>query len=199
MNIKPVLFIYECEFFKINKPSNKLMEKMFDKIGEIQEELGIDNLDNPKILHYIAERVVLPLVEDYDMGSLTEEEFEELYNNSDSYGEEISDMFYILRGIALDTVLNYYRNINLKLKEQEILLATTEAKNKLVAINQENERIKKEVEETRKEQLEMMPKISRRERRKMKKEFAKQEKEIIKQHPEWTKEDIDVFLGKYKL
>lgn len=57
--IKPVLFIYECEFFKINKPSNKLMEKMFDKIGEIQEELGIDNLDNPKILHYIAERVVL--------------------------------------------------------------------------------------------------------------------------------------------
>ena len=196
--IKPVLFIYECEFFKINKPSNKLMEKMFDKIGEIQEELGIDNLDNPKILHYIAQRVVLPLVEDYDMGSLTEEEFEELYNNSDSYGEQISDMFYVLRSIALDTVLNYYRNINLKLKEQEILLATTEAKNKLVAINQENERIKKEVEETRKEQLEMMPKISRRERRKMEKELAKQEKEIIKQHPEWTKEDIDVFLGKYK-
>ena len=197
--IKPVLFIYECEFFKINKPSNKLMEKMFDKIGEIQEELGIDNLDNPKILHYIAQRVVLPLVEDYDMGSLTEEEFEELYNNSDSYGEQISDMFYVLRSIALNTVLNYYRNINLKLKEQEILLATTEAKNKLVAINQENERIKKEVEETRKEQLEMMPKISRRERRKMEKEMAKQEKEIIKQHPEWTKEDIDVFLGKYKL
>ena len=197
--IKPVLFIYECEFFKINKPSNKLMEKMFDKIGEIQEELGIDNLDNPKILHYIAQRVVLPLVEDYDMGSLTEEEFEELYNNSDSYGEQISDMFYVLRSIALDTVLNYYRNINLKLKEQEILLATTEAKNKLVAINQENERIKKEVEETRKEQLEMMPKISRRERRKMEKEMAKQEKEIIKQHPEWTKEDINVFLGKYKL
>ena len=197
--IKPVLFIYECEFFKINKPSNKLMEKMFDKIGEIQEELGIDNLDNPKILHYIAQRVVLPLVEDYDMGSLTEEEFEELYNNSDSYGEQISDMFYVLRSIALNTVLNYYRNINLKLKEQEILLATTEAKNKLVAINQENERIKKEVEETRKEQLEMMPKISRRERRKMEKEMAKQEKEIIKQHPEWTKEDIDVFLGKHKL
>ena len=33
----------------------------------------------------------------------------------------------------------------------------------------------------------------------MEKELAKQEKEIIKQHPEWTKEDIDVFLGKYKL
>ena len=49
--IKPQLFIYECEFFKISKPSNKLMEKMFEKIGEIQEELGIDNLDSPKILH----------------------------------------------------------------------------------------------------------------------------------------------------
>ena len=44
-----------------------------------------------------------------------------------------------------------------------------------------------------------MPKMSRKERRKMEKELAKQEKEIIKQHPEWTKEDIDVFLGKYKL
>ena len=198
MNIKPQLFIYECEFFKINKPSNKLMEKMFEKIGEIQEELGIDNLDNPKILHYIAERVVLPLVEDYDMGSLTEEEFEELYNNSDSYGEEIGNMMYVLRSLALDILLNYYRNINLKLKEQEVALATVEAKNKLVAINQENERIKKEVIETRKKQLEM-PKISRKERRKMEKELAKQEKEIIKQHPEWTKEDIDVFLGKYKL
>ena len=43
-----------------------------------------------------------------------------------------------------------------------------------------------------------MPKMSRRERRKMERELAKQEKEIIKQHPEWTKEDIDVFLGKYK-
>ena len=173
------------------------MEKMFDKIGEIQEELGIDNLDNPKILHYIAQRVVLPLVEDYDMGSLTEEEFEELYDNSDSYGEQISDMFYILRSVALDTVLHYYRNINLKLKEEEIMLATVDAKNKLVAINQENERIKKEVMETKKKQLEM-PKISRSERRKMEKELAKQEKEIIKQHPEWTKEDIDVFLGKFK-
>ena len=197
MNIKPVLFLYECEFFKINKPSNKLMEKMFEKIGEIQEELGIDNLDNPKILHYVAKRVVLPLVEDYDMGSLTEEEFEELYDNSDSYGEQISDMFYILRSVALDTVLHYYRNINLKLKEEEIMLATVDAKNKLVAINQENERIKKEVMETKKKQLEM-PKISRSERRKMEKELAKQEKEIIKQHPEWTKEDIDVFLGKFK-
>ena len=196
--IKPVLFIYECEFFKINKPSNKLMEKMFDKIGEIQEELGIDNLDNPKILHYVAKRVVLPLVEDYDMESLTDEEFKELYDNSDSYGEEIENMMYVLRSVALDTVLHYYKNINLKLKEQEILLATTDAKNKLVAINQENERIKKEVIEVRKKQLEM-PKISRRERIKMEKELAKQEKEIIKQHPEWTKEDIDVFLGKYKL
>ena len=196
--IKPVLFIYECEFFKINKPSNKLMEKMFEKIGEIQEELGIDTLDNPRILHYIAKRVVLPLVEDYDMESLTDEEFKELYDNLDSYGEQISDMFYILRSVALDTVLHYYKNINLKLKEQEIVLATVEAKNKLVAINQENERIKKEVEETKKKQLEM-PKISRRERRKMEKELAKQEKEIIKQHPEWTKEDIDTFLGKYKL
>ena len=198
MKIKPVLFLYECEFFKINKPSNKLMEKMFDKIGEIQEELGIDNLDNPKILHYVAKRVVLPLVEDYDMESLTEEEFKELYDNSDSYGEQISDMFYILRSVSLDILLNYYRNINLKLKEQEIALTTVDAKNKLVAINQENERIKKEVEKTKKKQLNM-PKISRRERRKMEKELAKQEKEIIKQHPEWTKEDIDVFLGKYKL
>ena len=43
-----------------------------------------------------------------------------------------------------------------------------------------------------------MPKMRRKERRKMEKELAKQEKEIIKQHPEWTKEDIDVFLGKYK-
>ena len=197
MNIKPVLFLYECEFFKINKPSNKLMEKMFDKIGEIQEELGIDNLDNPKILHYVAKRVVLPLVEDYDMESLTDEEFKELYDNSDSYGEQISDMFYILRSVSLDTVLHYYRNINLKLKEQEIALATVEAKNKLVAINQENERIKKEVMETKKKQLNM-PKISRRERRKMEKELAKQEKEIIKQHPEWTKEDINTFLGKFK-
>lgn len=195
--IKPVLFLYECEFFKINKPSNKLMEKMFDKIGEIQEELGIDNLDNPKILHYVAERVVLPLVEDYDMGALSEEEFKELYDNSDSYGEQISDMFYILRSLCLDIVLHYYRNINLKLKEKEIMLATMDAKNKLVAINQENERIKKEVQETKKKQLEM-PKISRRERRKIEKELAKQEKEIIKQHPEWTKEDIDTFLGKYK-
>ena len=198
MKIKPVLFLYECEFFKINKPSNKLMEKMFEKIGEIQEELGIDNLDNPKILHYVAKRVVLPLVEDYDMESLTDEEFKELYDNSDSYGEQISDMFYILRSVSLDILLNYYRNINLKLKEQEIALATVDAKNKLVAINQENERIKKEVEKTKKKQLNM-PKISRRERRKMEKELAKQEKEIIKQHPEWTKEDIDVFLGKYKL
>ena len=195
--IKEQLFIYECEFFKINKPSNKLMEKMFEKIGEIQEELGIDNLDNPKILHYVAKRVVLPLVEDYDMESLTDEEFKELYDNSDSYGEQISDMFYILRSVSLDILLNYYRNINLKLKEQEIALATVDAKNKLVAINQENERIKKEVEETKKKQLNM-PKISRRERRKMEKELAKQEKEIIKQHPEWTKEDIDTFLGKYK-
>ena len=197
--IKEQLFIYECEFFKINKPSNSLMERMFEGIGEIQEELGVDNLDNPKILHYVAKRVVLPLAEDYDIGALSEEEFEKIYNHSDSYGEQISDMFYILRSICLDIVLHYYRNINLKLKEQEILLATTEAKNKLIAINQENERIKKEVEETRKEQLEMLPKISRRERRRMKKEMAKQEKEIIKQHPEWTKEDIDVFLGKYKL
>ena len=38
MNIKPVLFLYECEFFKINKPSNKLMEKKNDKIGEIKKE-----------------------------------------------------------------------------------------------------------------------------------------------------------------
>ena len=197
--IKEQLFIYECEFFKINRPSNSLMERMFEGIGEIQEELGIDNLDNPKILHYVAKRVVLPLVEDYDIGALSEEEFEKIYNHSDSYGEQISDMFYILRSICLDIVLHYYRNINLKLKKQEVALATVEAKNKLVAINQENERIKKEVEETRKEQLEMMPKISRRERRKMEKEMAKQDKEIIKQHPEWTKEDINTFLGKYKL
>ena len=107
-------------------------------------------------------------------------------------------MMYVLKSLALDILLNYYRNINLKLKEQEVALATVEAKNKLVAINQENERIKKEVIETRKKQLEM-PKMSRKERRKMEKELAKQEKEIIKQHPEWTKEDIDVFLGKYKL
>ena len=94
--IKPQLFIYECEFFKINKPSNKLMEKMFDKIGEIQEELGIDNLDNPKILHYIAERVVLPLVEDYDMGSLTEEEFEELYNALFVHADKYVDIVHLL-------------------------------------------------------------------------------------------------------
>ena len=196
--IKEQLFLYECEFFKINRPSNELMERMFEGIGEIQEELGVDNLDNPKILHYVAKRVVLPLAEDYDIGAFSEEEFEKIYNHSDSYGEQISDMFYILRSLCLDIVLHYYKNINLKLKEQEILLATVDAKNKLVAINQENERIKKEVIETKKKQLEM-PKMSRRERRKMERELAKQEKEIIKQHPEWTKEDIDVFLGKYKL
>ena len=71
MKIQEQLFLYECANFKINNPSNKLKTKLFEGIGEIQEELNIDNLDNAEILQYVGSRLILPINEDYDIFYMT--------------------------------------------------------------------------------------------------------------------------------
>lgn len=197
LKLQKQLFIYEDANIKISNPTNDMLDKMFEGIGEIQEDLEIDNLENAKILHYIGNRIVIPLIEEYDIASLTEEEFEELYNNADKYGETVKNMFIVLRSCCLDILLHYYKEMNLQLKEKELELQSLSARNKMVSINAENERIQQEILETKKKQADSL-KLSRRERRRIDKEIKKKEKEIISQHTEWSEEDRNTFLGKYK-
>jgi hypothetical protein len=209
LGVKPINYLYEDDNIKIINPNKEQREELYNLIEKLQIEE--DTIDNPELILEMLKELVITNEPVWDFNRCSVEEMRVILTDIELYPSTLSNAVREIEDLALNIILKHYLDLNNQLQkkmiELEMVVAQTNinnVKNKTKELEDIVEKAKiiqakakaqeKEGKKKSPKQLikELLPNLSRKQRRTIEKEYRKLDKEYLELHPEITEEDFGV-------